>query len=158
MQEKNKEEPTIEGDASGPIVPTKPEKAKVETPEKPVAKKEKEVETYKTYSIDIHVNDPLPQANDVTVDISIGAVTYDEATDTVSTESNNPKYQALFNRFSRMPYMLETKDAPLLITRGMEKEWVMNLHNAMDLLVHPERNIRFFASAPVIVNEEPIIS
>ena len=158
MQEKNEEEPIIEGDASGPIISTKPEKAKVEASEKPVVKKEKEVKTHKIYSTDIHVNDPLPQANDVTIDISIGAVTYDEATDTVSTESNNPKYQALFNRFSRMPYMLETKDAPILITRTMEKEWAMNLHNAMDLLVHPERNIRFFAAAPVIINEEPIIS
>ena len=156
MPEKTREEQTTDGDGNGSIVT-------VEEPEKtvskePVIKKEKVIATHKTYSIDIHVNDPLPQANDVTVDISIGAVVYDEATDTVSTESSNPKYQALFNRFSRMPYMLETKDAPILITRTMEKEWAMNLHNAKDLLVHPERNVRFFAAAPVIVNEEPIIS
>lgn len=156
MQEENKEEQTIDGDASGPIVIKESEKAEVEAPKKPVVKKEPKIETHKTYSIDIHVNDPLPQANDITVDISIGTVTYNEATDTISTNSNNPKYSSLFTRFSHMTYYLETEDAPIPMTRSLGKEWAMNLPNAIDLLVHPERNVRFFALAPVVINEEPI--
>ena len=155
MQEKNKEEQTVDGDGSGPILLEEP---KVEKPkaEAPKVKKEPKIETHKTYSIDIRVNDPLPQANDITVDISIGTVIYDEATDTITTQSANPKYQALFTRLSNITYYLETKDAPIPMTRSLGKEWAMNLPNAIDLLVHPERNIRFTALAPVIINEEPI--
>ena len=156
MQEENKEERTIDGDASGPIVTKEPEKAEVEVPKKPVVKKEPKIETHKTYSIDIHVNDPLPQANDITVDISIGTIQYDEATDIISTNSLSPKYNSLFNRLCNMTYYLETGDAPIPMTRSLGKEWVMNLHNAIELLVHPERNVKFFALAPVVINEEPI--
>ena len=156
MQEENKEEQTIDGDASGPIVIKESEKAEVEAPKKPVGKKEPKIETHKTYSIDVHVNDPLPQANDITVDISIGTIQYDEATDIISTNSLSPKYNSLFNRLCNMSYYLETEDAPIPMTRSLGKEWAMNLPNAIDLLVHPERNVRFFALAPVVINEEPI--
>ena len=154
MQEKSKEEQTIDGDGSGPITPEKSEVKKPKA-EKPAVKKEPELKTSKTYRLNIYVNDPLPQANDITVEICVGTVTYDEATDKTTTQSINPKYEALFNNFSNITYEMETSDAPVQRLRSEGKEWVMNLPNAIKLPVSPK--ISFFAKDIKVINEEPII-
>ena len=151
MQEENKEKQIVDGDGSGPIAVEEKPVAKV----KPVVKKEKEIKTHKTYRLNIYVDDPLPQASDITVEICVGTVTYDEATDAVSTECLNPKYSALFNVFSNMTYEMETSDAPIQRLRSEGKEWVLNLPNALDLNVGRGRH--FFAKDVSIINEEPII-
>ena len=172
MIEDKKTEETVDGDSdgSGPISKPKAKTArkqtvqKVEEPVEEVVVEEPEVvvepepQTYKTYSIEIHVNDPLPQANDVTVDIIVGQVTYDEATDMITTASVSPKYEAMFNHFDQMSYYIETDDAPLLMSRSLGKDWALNLPNAIpaSLTVNEARGVRFFATKAQIANEEPI--
>ena len=162
MIEEEKTEEVADGDGSGPITPPKdkaPRKQatkKVKEPVEEVVVPEPEIKTHKTYSIEIHVNDPLPQANDITVDLVIGSVTYEEATDTVYTSCHHPKYEALFNKFSQMSYYMKTDDAPAIVIRAAGKDWAMNLHRATNLLVNRNRNVSFFATEPKITNEEPI--
>ena len=145
MQEKNKAKLTVDGDGSGPIA----------VAEKPAVKKEKEIKTHKTYRLNIYVDDPLPQANDITVEICVGTVMYEEATDTISTECLNPKYSALFNVFSNMTYEMETSDAPIQRLRSEGKEWMLNLPNAIDLNVGQGKH--FSSRNMDVINEEPII-
>ena len=131
------------------------EDAKAEVPE---VIKEPEIKTHKIYAMEVHVNDPLPQANDITVDIVVGNVTYDEATDTITTASVNPKYEAMFNHFSRMSYYIETEDAPLVMTYSLGRDWALNLWKAIpeSLVVNERRGVRFFVTEPQIASEEPI--
>ena len=131
------------------------EYAKAEVPE---VIKEPEIKTHKIYAMEVHVNDPLPQANDITVDIVVGNVTYDEATDMITTASVSPKYEAMFNHFDQMSYYIETDDAPLLMSRSLGKDWALNLPNAIpaSLTVNEARGVRFFATKAQIANEEPI--
>ena len=170
MIEEEKTEGEVSSDGSGPITPPKPKAPRKQTAkavEKPVEEvvveepkvvMEPEPQTHKTYAIEIHVNDPLPQANDVTQDIVIGNVSYDEATDIITTSSMNPKYEAMFNHFSQMSYYIETDDAPLVMTRSLGRDWALNLWKAIpaSLTVNERRGVRFFATEPQIANEEPI--
>ena len=166
------EEEKTDSDGSGPIsqpiakTPRKRAAKKVEEPiqevvEEPVEEisvPEPEIKTNKTYSIEVHVNDPLPQANDITQDIIVGNVSYNEATDEVTTESVNPKYEAMFNHFSQISYYIETEDAPLVMTRSLGKDWALNLYKAIpnSLIVNERRGVKFFATEPQIASEEPI--
>ena len=171
MIEEEKIEEEISSDGSGPISPPKAKTTRKRTTkkaEKPVIEdakaevpeviEEPKIKTHKVYAMEVHVNDPLPQANDITVDIVVGNVTYDEATDTVTTVSVSPKYEAMFNHFSQMSYYIETEDAPLVMTRSLGKEWALNLSKAIpaSLTVNERRRVRFFVTDPQIASEEPI--
>ena len=171
MIEEEKIEEEISSDGSGPISPPKAKTTRKRTTkkvEKPVIEdgkaevpeviEEPKIKTHKTYVIEIHVNDPLPQANDISVDVVVGQIIYDEATDTVSSSATNSKYDTMFNRFVRMGYFMETEDAPVLMTPAAGKNWAMNLHKAVpkSLIVNEPRGIYFTANAPQISNEEPI--
>jgi len=131
------------------------------TPKK-VSKKtiiKKEVpKTHKTYSSAVMVNDPLPQASDLFVEKQVGAVSYNEATDTISTQCLIPMYDIMFKRFANMPYYIETNDAPLLIPIHTKEKWMKNLHRAISLIIQEERNIKFWVLEPEVINEEPIVT
>ena len=123
----------------------------------PAVKKEK-IKTTKLYSSAVMVKDPLPQASDIFVETQVGVVTYDEATDVVTTKCLLPRYEAMFNRFAGMTYYIETNDAPIPILKVSGEAWVKNLGSAISLLVNEERNITFWATKPEIVSEEPVMS
>ena len=111
----------------------------------------------KTYSSAIMVNDPIHQANDIFVERQVGSVTYNEATDEVTTHCMMPSYEALFNRFAGMTYYIETSDAPIPVIRTSGEQWMKNLFKAVSLKVHEERNITFWATEPAVINEEPVL-
>ena len=116
------------------------------------------IPTIKTYTSAVMVNDPLPQANDIFVERQVGTVNYNEATNEVTTYCMIPRYEAMFNRFSRMTYYIETNDAPIPITKSNGEQWMKNLYNALSLKVNEERNISFWVTEPIIATEEPVIS
>ena len=125
---------------------------------KKTAIKKEVPKTYKTYSSTVMVNDPLSQASDLFVEKQVGAVSYNEATDTISTTCSIPMYDSMFKRFAKMPYYVETSDAPLLININTKEQWMKNLHRAISLMVQEERKVKFWVLEPVIINEEPIVT
>jgi len=112
----------------------------------------------KTYQAVIKTKEPVPNMPGMTIERDIGHATFNEMTGQATVSCSDLKYAIAFETLKNMAYTAETDEAPAVFTRGANgKDWVVNMHKAISMVVNEARKIEFFALPAVIINEEPIL-